>query len=179
MKGPVVGRSNFANGVLSPKSTAAPRPLATPRGRAGADMPEATPDVQEQSPSSSSQPAAKQPDRWPVETLDRCNDLHPAGTERRHGANVDDGDLPIPDHLGVDAAVRCSFESRIESRTRDVHFSTRSTAISAPERYRLEWTRVPAKALRPRAFRETEPEAARRRFAAAVPGPGPAPSPSW
>jgi hypothetical protein len=42
MKGPLDGRSSFANGVLNPKSTAAPRPLATPRGRAGADMPKAT-----------------------------------------------------------------------------------------------------------------------------------------
>jgi hypothetical protein len=44
MKGPPDGRSSFANGVLNPKSTAAPRSLATPRGRAGADMPgKATP----------------------------------------------------------------------------------------------------------------------------------------
>jgi len=43
MKGPLEGRSSFASGVLTPKSTAAPRPLATPRARPGADIPKATP----------------------------------------------------------------------------------------------------------------------------------------
>ena len=44
MKVPVDGSRSFARGVLSPKSTAAPRPLTTPRGRPGTEgMSKATP----------------------------------------------------------------------------------------------------------------------------------------
>ncbi len=43
MNAPLDGSRSFASGVLTPKSTAAPRPLTTPRGSPGPDMLDATP----------------------------------------------------------------------------------------------------------------------------------------
>ena len=62
-EGPAGGQEQLRERRAQPEEQGRPRPLATPRGRAGADMPEATPGAQEQSPSSSLPRRIRHPDQ--------------------------------------------------------------------------------------------------------------------